>query len=56
VRLVPKPPRDAAGLRHVVGRHRRGGPNQFLNPDGTQGGLDADLCGAIGAKRGAKVE
>ena len=31
-------------------------PNQFLNPDGTQDGLDADLCGAIGAKLGAKVE
>jgi polar amino acid transport system substrate-binding protein len=31
-------------------------PNQFLNPDGTRDGLNVDLCGALAAKLGMKLE
>ncbi|MGK9052528.1 ABC transporter substrate-binding protein [Neorhizobium sp. CSC1952] len=31
-------------------------PNQFLKPDGTMDGLNYDLCGALAAKMGLKIE
>jgi len=31
-------------------------PNQFLKTDGTQDGLDVDLCGAVAGKLGLKME
>lgn len=53
--MIPEGSLQSAGVLHL-GADFAAAPNQFINADGNQDGLNVDMCGEIGSRLGASVE